>query len=730
MLIEGGTYRLRSPLHFDPADSGTPGNPVVWTAAPGAHPAISGAVRIIGWQLADAANDVWKAPLPPGTLATQVYVDGKAAPVDQQTPKSLQLDLSRSDVASGFAISGTTAKFFAYLSAHMDATELQELRFVWNPATPTDWEESECPVAEVTPSAVVMAQPCWNNLTNKEQTVYGGNASNVTPFNLKLGTPPTVIDNTYVPATGLNPPHPGEWYLDHSTNELYYVPAVGQKMTSLDVEVPIAESLLIAAGSLNNPVSNLIFHGLTFEGTNWVQPATKVGFPQVQANLDVTQPDVAGRDGVQPASQGECKFATPAAGSCPWAAFSEPAAGVVLSAARHVIFRDDTFRDMGAVGIKIEYGSDDNLVQGSTFTQIASSAIWLGCSGDPNPGAADDAPTTVIADCSENPSASAHDDFGVGGVKEIMTGNAVDDNVIYHDGYGYVGASGITMMFTRHTTISHNQIFDLPYDGITSGAWQGHPDVPRNGERVGVYYNTTTNINAYNAIIDNVFHQVMQSYGDGGAIYSEGHQGPTRHRANGTVDYQASFASGLVISGNVCDSDSRNQQYFYAPDVGSQWVTVTENVEWNAPANGRSFSMSSHWPKSPSDVYTWTDGNWFANPDDTPNSLGLGTNTTIPGSPGPADLPMRVISHAGLTDGYRVLDRTIAPGVYYSAVSGRTILIAGEGLTHDTAIRVGGIRVRPHFVSAAFALAQVPSGAHGTAITVGAVRLHKKLERK
>jgi hypothetical protein len=716
--LASATYRLTQPLDFGAQDSGTNGYTVVWTAAPGAHPVLSGAAQVTGWHKAATGGGVWEAKVPAGTVATQLYVDGTTAPIDEQTPKSLQLELPSSNATSGFAVSGSTASFFAGLAAQMTPAQLREVRFVWNPAVPTDWEESECPVASVTATAVVMAQPCWNDLTNKEATVYGGNSSNVTPYNLNLNTAPTEIQDTYVPSTGANPPAAGEWYLDQSANELYYVPAAGQDISKLDIELPRTQSLLTVAGTLNKPVSHLSFSGLAFEGTTWAQPATDAGFAQVQANLDVTQSEVT-TDGVtQPATQGECDFATPVAGSCPWGAFSEPAASVVLSAARQVTFSGDTFADLGAIGLKVEYGSDDNLVQGNTFTQVAGSAIWLGCSGDPNPGAADDPAATVIADCSANSAASAKDAIGAGGVNEIMTGNTVDNNLIYRDGYGYIGAAGITMMFTRHTTIANNEMFDLPYDAITSGAWQGHVDVPQNGEPVTEYYNTTSNINEYNAITDNVFNRVMQVYGDGGAIYTEGHQGPTRYNADGSINEQASLASGLTISGNVGDNDSANYQYFCAPDVGSQWITVSGNVEWNAPASGDAYSMSSHWPDSPTAVYTESTGNWFANPDDTPSSPGIGVNTTIPNTPGVSDLPLKVIGDAGLSGSYRALESTVAPSVYYTEVSGTTELIAGEGLTSRTVVLIGGVRVQLRFLSAGFAVANIPQGANGTGVTV------------
>ncbi len=40
--LMSGTYRLTAPLTLDARDSGTNGHDVVWTAAPGAHPVLSG----------------------------------------------------------------------------------------------------------------------------------------------------------------------------------------------------------------------------------------------------------------------------------------------------------------------------------------------------------------------------------------------------------------------------------------------------------------------------------------------------------------------------------------------------------------------------------------------------------------------------------------------------------------------------------------------------------------
>ena len=696
VLVGDGTYRLGSGLQFGPADSGRPGDPVVWQAAPGAHPVISGGTRVTGWTESDPSAGIWSAKVPTGSATRQVYVNGQSAPVAQASVSSLGLSLQGWG-STGFTTSGTTATWFSDLASRIGPADVTGVQLEFNPMSPTDWEESSCPVASIGSGTITMAQPCWNNLTDKTPTIWGGNNSNITPYSLSPGSAPTTVENAYSLL------HPGQWYLDQPTSTLYYQPTAGQQMADLDIELPRVQSLMQVSGTLTTPVHDLSFSGLTFTTATWLQPSTDVGFAQVQDNLNVTKAP----------NQGECSYAVGAAGSCPWGAFSQPLANIQLTAADRVTFEGDTFTDLGGVGLGAEYGSDDNLIQGSTFTQIASSAIWLGCSGDPNPtDPVTDPPSAVIADCSAGP-ASVHDRIGA---NEIMTGNTVDDNVIYGDAAGYDGAAGVTLLFTRHTTISHNDMFDMPYDAITSGAWQGHPD--------GASWTNTTNINGHNAITDNLFHNNMQSFGDGGDIYTEGNQGATVHNADGSINTSASYAEGTTISGNVTDTDTTHTSYAVAPDVGSQWISLTGNVEWNSH-----YSMSSHWPTDAA-PYTRSYQNWYADPDDTPSSPGEYDNTQIPETPGPADLPLGVLADAGVQGSYQALEAAVPTGVYYSGASAASgsspaqVLISGTGFTRSTAVFIGGVSA-PHvrFVSSGFLVADVPAGANGTGVTIGSAGL-------
>src|SRR4051794_10598172 len=76
--LRKGSSRLRSPLQLNAGDSGTAGHEVVWRAAPGEHPVISGGVRVRGWSLFDADKHIYRARVQ-GLKTRQLYVNGRRA---------------------------------------------------------------------------------------------------------------------------------------------------------------------------------------------------------------------------------------------------------------------------------------------------------------------------------------------------------------------------------------------------------------------------------------------------------------------------------------------------------------------------------------------------------------------------------------------------------------------------------------------------------------------------
>lgn len=78
-VFVNGTQRLAAPLEFGPEDSATNGYSIIYTAAPGARPVLTGAFRVGGWSCTDRARNRWEAPEPTGADAGTLYVGGVRA---------------------------------------------------------------------------------------------------------------------------------------------------------------------------------------------------------------------------------------------------------------------------------------------------------------------------------------------------------------------------------------------------------------------------------------------------------------------------------------------------------------------------------------------------------------------------------------------------------------------------------------------------------------------------
>ncbi len=58
---------------------------------------------------------------------------------------------------------------------------------------------------------------------------------------------------------------PGEWYLDRSTRTVYYLPRPDEDMRKAQVIAPAIEKLIELRGTLDRPVANISFAGVSFE---------------------------------------------------------------------------------------------------------------------------------------------------------------------------------------------------------------------------------------------------------------------------------------------------------------------------------------------------------------------------------------------------------------------------------------------------------------------------------
>ncbi|WP_405590949.1 hypothetical protein [Streptomyces sp. NBC_01190] len=684
VLLADGTYRLSSTWTLGAADSGTAGHPVVWKAAPGAHPVISGASQITGWTQVGSSG-VWSAPVPGGSNSRQLYIGGHEVPVAQASPASLGFRGSWTGSSTGYTISADQAAMAWFGS--LTASQVAGVEFDY-PGGNGPWTESRCRVASFSASAgtLKMSQPCWTDVTARASFAQG---SGGLP-SMSNSTMPALVENAQALLGS------GQWFLDGAGGTLYYKPSAGQPMAGLEVELPRLESLVRGAGTLAAPLHDLTFSGLQFSYATWNAPSTSSGFADVQSNLRMTGAN----------NQSMCTFSTPA-GSCPWGSLTQPLANVAFSAAKNVTLTGDRFAELGGAGLSVMYGSANTLIQGNEFTDIASTALLLGCTYDPLPTDSSEA-AGIKQNCAPDASAVSGDTIGA---NEILTGTTVSDNIIHRIGTDYSSASGITLLFSQHTTITRNNLYNLPYTGITAGVVQGHVDqasTPRN----------STNINGSNAISDNVIHDYLSVRSDGGAVYVEGHQAQYVYQADGTtIDPAQTLAKGLQVTGNVA-YDGPTTNFTYYDDAGSEWVNWQGNIAFSAGASAQGgCSPTGHF---------WITGNYFsANIQSYPCAQPVDThasgNTTIPAAPKPSDLPSALLSAAGRGSGSFAPVTTVSPGIFYVSptTNATQVLVAGEGFGPATPVYVGTTQAgNVTHLSSGFMIVPIPAGTTAGQISV------------
>jgi hypothetical protein len=585
--LRSGTYRLSEPLRFDAADSGRGGHIVTWRG--GRHTTVlTGAQSVTGWALDDPVTGVYKAHVGTGFDTRQLYVDGALA-------QRARIRLARTDItlnAAGFTLNNPELAYLATLP-DQQRIEFQAMQSFTN---------RFAPVQSISGTTVVMQQPAWDNNT------YGYDALQA-PFR----TPTYFL---------LNSRHfidePGEWYLDTTTGTLYYKPLPGQDIQQARVELPRLESLVQVGGTYDAPARNLRFEGLTFTGTTWLHPSSPNGYANQQTGVYIT--------GVQPDRPADA-FTSCAVGCRGFEGsrngWAQAAAAVQVSAADGIGFRDNTFVNLGSIGLGIGndanahatgvgLGAHDVSVVGNTFTASAGGGIMVG-------GVRPDA---------HHPSDP----------RMVNSDIRISDNRVYASVLEYPDQDPIFATYITRLTIEHNYIADAPYTGIGLGYGWGANDPGGSPEYVNrglydfqpIYQTPTTSSDV--RVVGNYVRNVVQTMFDAGCIYT------------------LSAMPRSTIEENFCENSGQLGLYF---DEGSRYLTGSRNVfvntagQW-AHANNQNGNRTGD--------LTLTD-NYATNPAITGivnGSRGNVTrgNVTITA----ANLPIeasRVIYHAGPTGRYR-----------------------------------------------------------------------------
>ncbi len=473
--LAGGTYRLSAPLTLGTADSGSNGYSVIWQAAPGQSPILSGGQQVTGWTLHDSSANIYSAAVPTGADSRQLYVDGALAP-------RAAITINRSDVkvtTTGLTIQNSALNYLAGLS-QQNRIELE---------SQNSFTDRFSPVQSISGSTITMQQPAWNNNNWGYDTI-------ASPF----AGGQLLIENSYSFLKNA-----GQWYLDPQAGQLYYKAPSGWNPASHDVELPRLTSLVHISGSYANPAHNIAFQGVSFQHTTWLTPSTSVGYADQQSGTFLAAQANQPSDFLSSCQSG-CRLFEATRNSL----YQVPAA-VQISAANAITFRSNTFTHLGQVGLGI--GNDDNATASGTGLGASNVTAYRNTFTD------DSGAGIVVGGVRPD----AHHPSNTAMTVQNVT---LQDNLISNVAEDYKDMAGILSTYVTHAVITHNEVANLAYDGIDIGWGWGMNDAGGSQDYVnrGTYnyqpiYSTPTTLKN-TQVSYNLIHGTKRVFHDGGSLYN------------------------------------------------------------------------------------------------------------------------------------------------------------------------------------------------------------------
>ncbi|RAO74160.1 uncharacterized protein BHQ10_010172 [Talaromyces amestolkiae] len=518
VYLEPGTYHLTNPLVFTSEDSGSNGHQIVWQATDiPAGVNISGGVPITGWSYYDQGANIWQAPIPKGAKSRHFYVN-------QQHAVRSSYNLSRSSLSlmeEGFNITDPSVQFLA----RAPGIEKAELR------SRGSWTDRYIPIQSVVGTYLKMHNPAFNN-----------NIIGYDTFISPSGTYGALwIQNLLSILNEVN-----EYYMDEDKSIIYYKPADGVDMNKQYCILPSLEVLLIVAGrSYENPVHDLTFQGLNYMHTTWNQPSTNLGFVDQQTG------GYLGEDSVYQEWIGGFPY------------WHQVPASVQASAVTNVNFLNGSMVAIanglgvgndpsGCAFPGIGLGASNVTIAGMLFTQVGNQPVTVG-----------------------GVQANAHHP-----VNPLMTNQrlTITENIIFDIGQTHSGAAAIVSTYVTGAVITHNDIRDVPYIGISYGWGWGSNDAGGNPEYTerGLYnyqpiYKTPTTLKD-GLVAKNLISDFGTLHTDLAAIYTLS-KSPSTYTTQNCVGY------GNGFPGLYHDEGSRNYVDFNQTLVtGNRWLFRNEYV--------------------------------------------------------------------------------------------------------------------------------------------------------